>query len=571
MAQLQDQRVAQWQLLYDQTYGQSRPETLTFNITGWNSSYTGLPIPAEEMREWRDSTVKRILALRPGRVLEIGCGTGLLLFPIAAAAIEYWATDFSRASLDLVSRQLAAEGDRLAHVRLLERMADDFRDLEPGSFQLVILNSVIQYFPDVEYLLRVLEGAVRRVLPGGYLFLGDVRNLRLLAALQTSVHLSQASPDLDSAELRQRVQRSVNQEEELLIDNRFFAAVRERIPAISHVEVKLKRGRYHNELTRFRYDVVLRVGHGARAKAECPQLDWEEHGLTPDGLRSLLAEKQPRALYIKNVPDARVLADVRAAELLAGGEAPSSVRQFRESLSDLAGAGVDPEDVWALCEEAGYETDLRLSDSSAAGCFDILLARDRQSLPDPSYAPETLHLDPASRRAVSLGLYANNPLRKVVTDQLLPELRDYLAEKLPDYMMPSAFVALDSMPLMPNGKIDRRALPTPEPSSLNKEASFVPGRTPTEEALAKVWAETLGMERVSIHDNFFELGGHSLMVAQMVSRLRDLFSMELPVRTVFERPTVAELAEHIETIHWGTRDRPDSPDVAEEDVEVGEV
>jgi amino acid adenylation domain-containing protein len=564
-AQLQEQRVSQWQLLYEQTYGQSRPETPTFNITGWISSYTGLPIPPAEMRVWRDSTVERILALRPRCVLEIGCGTGLLLFPIAPATSKYWATDFSRVSLDLVRQQIdGGGGEGLAHVRLLERMADDFRDIEPGGFQLVILNSVIQYFPDAEYLLRVLEGAVKALSPGGHIFLGDVRNLRLLEALHTSIHLSQASPDLSFTELKERVQRSVNQEEELLIDSRFFELLKERIPAISHVEVKLKRGRRHNELTRFRYDVLLRVGHDPmQPPPECRQLDWAEHGLTLNGLGNLLAEKSPPVLYLTNVPNSRVLADVRAAELLADGEArTTTIGEFRESLSDLEGAGVDPEDVWALCEEAGYAADLRLS-SNAPGCFDILLAPDRQSLPDLSCA-ERLRPDRAP------GLYTNNPLRKALTDQLLPELRDYLKERLPDYMIPSAFVALDQMPLMPNGKIDRRALPSPEPSSLNTKASFVDGRTPTEELLAQVWADTLGLERVSVHDNFFELGGHSLMVARMVSRLRDIFSLEVRIRTVFEKPTVAELAEHIETIHWGTqKNLPHAPEFAEEELEEG--
>ena len=570
MAQLQEQRVSQWQLLYEQTYGQSRPETPTLNTTGWNSSYTGLPIPAAEMREWRDATVERILALRPRRVLEIGCGTGLLLFPIAPETSQYWASDFSRASLDLVSQQLAAAGEGQAHVRLLERMADDFQDIEAESFQLVILNSVVQYFPDADYLLRVLEGAVKAVEPGGHIFLGDVRNLRLLDALHTSIQLGQASPRLSCAELRQRVQRSVDQEEELVIDSRFFDSLQERFPAISQVEVKLKRGGYHNELNCFRYDVIIGVGHDRKTQAECVQFDWAEQNLTLSGLGNMLAEKSLPLVSVRNVPNARVLADARAAELLAVGEGAMTTDQLRESLSDLEGAGVDPEDAWALCEEAGYETDLRLS-ASDPGCFDILLALDRKSLagllPSPSPQPERV-----PGRFMQPGLYTNNPLRKALTDQLLPQLRQYLKEKLPDYMIPAAFVALDSMPLMPNGKIDRRALPSFEPSNLNHQANFVYGRTPTEKLLAQVWAETLGLDQVSVHDNFFELGGHSLMVAQMVSRLRDIFSLEVPIRTLFEKPTVAELAEHLETIQWGTQaSRPYSPEFAEEELEEGEA
>jgi amino acid adenylation domain-containing protein len=578
-ASLQEQRVSHWQMLYERTYGQSPVETPTFDTTGWNSSYTGLPIPAEEMREWRDSTVERILALRPRRVLEIGCGTGLLLFPVAPHTEEYLATDFSRASLELVRRQLDAEGDRLAHVRLLERMADDFQDVGQHSFDLVILNSVIQYFPDVEYLLRVLDGAVGAVRKGGHVFLGDVRNLRLLEAMHTSVELSLAPNDLSCGELRRRVQRSAGQELELLLDSRFFDALRERIPAVSGVEVKLKRGRHHNELTRFRYDVILCVGRdrssrpasGRASVADCRRLDWAEDALTLSDLCGLLASDGPATTHVRNVPDARAIAEARACELLARGEAPETVGELRELVRAFAQSGIDPEDVWALCDgRAEYAVDLRLS-SSAPGCFDILLTRDGHSPAEASNA-QTPPTKGANGQATQLSLYANNPLRKALAEHLVPELRDYLADRLPDYMLPSAFVALDSMPLSPNGKVDRGALPSAESGSLARPASFDPGRTPVEELLVQVWAVTLGVERVGLHDNFFELGGHSLMVAQMVSRLRDVLSLELPVRTLFENPTVAELAEHIEKIQREAqkRARPFNADTGE-DLEEGEV
>ena len=126
------------------------------------------------------------------------------------------------------------------------------------------------------------------------------------------------------------------------------------------------------------------------------------------------------------------------------------------------------------------------------------------------------------------------------------ELRRFLKQKLPDYMVPSAFVILEAMPLTPNGKVDRHALPIPDSSNLSLEASFLAPRTPTEELLANIWSNLLGLEKVGIHDNFFELGGHSLLATQVISRLRETFSVELPVRCLFEAPTIAELGESIE-------------------------
>jgi amino acid adenylation domain-containing protein len=125
------------------------------------------------------------------------------------------------------------------------------------------------------------------------------------------------------------------------------------------------------------------------------------------------------------------------------------------------------------------------------------------------------------------------------------EIRNFLKDKLPDYMIPSAFVQLDTLPLTPNGKIDRRSLPAPDKSKLELENFFVAPRTAVEEILAGIWAKILHVERVGIHDSFFELGGHSLLATQVISRIRETFRMELPLRCLFESPTVEKLAQTI--------------------------
>ncbi|HLK58813.1 MAG TPA: amino acid adenylation domain-containing protein, partial [Chthonomonadaceae bacterium] len=125
----------------------------------------------------------------------------------------------------------------------------------------------------------------------------------------------------------------------------------------------------------------------------------------------------------------------------------------------------------------------------------------------------------------------------------LSALREHLREKLPDYMVPTAFVVMEAFPLSPNGKVDRKALPAPEPES--RDEAYVAPRTPIEEGLVEIWSEVLGRERVGIHDNFFELGGHSLLATRVISRIRNIFQAELPVRALFEASTIADLAERI--------------------------
>jgi acyl carrier protein len=118
-------------------------------------------------------------------------------------------------------------------------------------------------------------------------------------------------------------------------------------------------------------------------------------------------------------------------------------------------------------------------------------------------------------------------------------LRAYLKEQLPDYMVPAAIALLPKLPLTPNGKIDRQALPAPE--QLETRAYVAP-KTPTEAAVASIWAEVLRRQPISTHDNFFDLGGHSLLATQVISRVREQFRVELPIRILFEKPTICDLA-----------------------------
>jgi acyl-coenzyme A synthetase/AMP-(fatty) acid ligase/acyl carrier protein len=126
------------------------------------------------------------------------------------------------------------------------------------------------------------------------------------------------------------------------------------------------------------------------------------------------------------------------------------------------------------------------------------------------------------------------------------QLRSYLKERLPGYMIPSAFVLIEEFPLMPNGKVDRHALPAPEQSRADLEGGYVAPGTPVEEMLAGIWAEVLRVERVGVEDNFFELGGHSLLATQLMSRVQEVFQTEVSLRRLFDRPTVAGLAALVE-------------------------
>jgi acyl carrier protein len=128
------------------------------------------------------------------------------------------------------------------------------------------------------------------------------------------------------------------------------------------------------------------------------------------------------------------------------------------------------------------------------------------------------------------------------------ELRGFLQAKLPEYMIPASFITLKALPITPNGKVDRRALPAPGTFRPALSQAFVQPRTTVEEIVAQAWCEVIGLEQVGVFDNLFDLGGHSLRATQIVSRLRQMLQIDLPLRAIFEQPTVQALAEVVEDL-----------------------
>jgi acyl carrier protein len=415
-------------------------------------------------------------------------------------------------------------------VTLALKSADNLEDITPKAFDGAILNSVVQYFPSIDYLVKVLECAVSKLDAGGFIFVGDVRSLTLLEAFHADVQLHKAPASLSKVDLRQRVQTNINEEEELAIAPAFFYALKQHLPQISHVQVQLKRGRYHNELTRFRYDVILYVGTEVDSTIEPQYLDWQENKLTLSTIRQRLRETQPEILIVKNVPNTRVRSQLRLVELLKDNEELATVDELRKVLQQPQQQGIDPEDFWLLERELSYTINIDWSDTDVA-CYDVVFQQSAIAFP---IVQKSFQQKPWNE-------YANNPQQGKLSRQLIPQLRSFLQENLPDYMIPSAFMRMKAFPLTANGKVNRRALPTPD-TSRHIEGDLVTPRDRIEETISQIWVQVLGVERLGVYDNFFELGGHSLLATQVISHIRDILKVELPLRRLFESPTIAGLA-----------------------------
>ncbi|NER92229.1 phosphopantetheine-binding protein, partial [Moorena sp. SIO3A2] len=521
------------QQIYDQLSEVTDP---LFNTRGWISNYDNQPIPVEQMRIWAGDIVSQVLAQKPESVWEIGCGTGMLLFQIAPQTQKYLGTDISKVSLEYIKQQIEQQPDKYGHVSLAQKRAEDMANIADNSFDVVLLSSIVQYFPSVEYLLQVIEKSIRVVKPGGMIFLGDIRSLPLMKAFHSSVQLYQATPSLSVEKLKQQIDRKIQQETEFLVSPELFIALKEKHPEITHVQIRLQRGRENNELNKYRYSVLLHIEAQPATVIEPPVENGA--GINYEEIEAYLKQKQPPAICFSGLVNGRVENDVLGVELVSATEEVKNVQQLRQKLQEKQFNGIDPEKLYKLSSDLGYSLELCWAAQGGAECMDATFVRSE-------LAREGMVLTPLTQKSVIGGnwpSYGNNPLASVTAKQLIPELREYLESRLPEYMVPSGLMVLSQLPLTPNGKVDRKALPAPDfANSLSTE--YVAPETETQKLLAEIWKEVLGIEQIGIHDNFFDLGGHSLMATQVVSRLRQALGMELSLTTLFESSTIAKLAE----------------------------
>ena len=518
----------EWSSIWDGAY-KDVPEDPHFNIAGWRDSYDGSIIPDVEMRDWQSASVKRILQQNPKHVLEIGAGSGLMLFPLSDQCESYHAIDGAEESIKLLEKHTA----HMDHVHCEQRLAHEFPAELPSDLDTVIINSVTQYFPNADYLKTVI-GKAADAISEGRIILSDLRNLNWLELFHLDVEAFKLQEGQPDEELKRRISQAVAAEGELLLAPAFFDRLKQENPKITGIEITLRDGVFENEMSRYRFDVVLHIGEETKATAADGLIDdWSKLGSTETDaiatLSNLLTEGENEQIRLQNAGYGRLHGLFEKARALG----------FPETAE--APVWADYNDIRELVEAHGYDFTLIPNPSGALWLCDILLWK-------AGTKPDLIWKSPdVSRENTEL---ANSPaVRQPVRPALNEFLPAWLKGRLPGYMIPDFYVELDQYPMTPNGKIDRNALP--DPISLSAEPKILP-KNEMEQKIHGIWADVLGHDRFGANVSFFNIGGNSLRVVQVQNALQKLLGQPISTSMLYEFFTINSLAAHLTGNDAGT-------------------
>lgn len=491
-----------------------------------------------DTEEWADAAAQRLNVFEPHRILEVGCGAGMLARRLAPGRGRYTAIDHSRNAL--TRAELACVGVTPSSViEFVECEAEQLWSVEPG-FDTVILHSVVQYFPNLEYLERVLEQAADALAGDGRIWIGDVLSLPLSEGEYALAELHTCEQGTTLNEWRRRVWQRVWYDQQLAIHPRYWAQLRKRFHWIGGVEVLPATTHPENPLMRCRYDILLHVRSSAPSWAANPAADsavvtswedWRTNGWTIARLEERLAKGLTVPLLLRRVPNAYTAAAVNAARLLRQ-RAPGIIGQALTAMPFAE--GVAPSELCRL--GARFSTRLHVSwlAGHPDGAFDVVAVPYGSRELEPIDSPDDDEM-PA--------VLSNSPQFDHRAPLLKATLNVALEQRLPAYMIPAEFVLLPRLPLTAHGKPDRAILyPPVQPARAKKRTEEV--LNPAEEIIASFFADVLGRP-VERHQSLFELGGDSLSATSIAARVRKAFRIEAPLIELFERPDVAGFTDEV--------------------------
>lgn len=524
-----ESKVSQWHTIWDETYADSEVDSSSLNndptldTSGWLDSFSQEVHDKEHMQEWVDTTCSRIGELSPQRVLEVGCGTGMLLYRLAPQCKTYVGVDFSASAIAKIQQQLPSLN--LDNVTLIEGQADSFAVPANQKFDTIIINSVVQYFPSADYLTKVIEYVSTLLTQKGKIFIGDVRSLAHQDAFYAKMESLSGAENRSAEELQAAIDQRKDRETELLIDPEFFRRLPSAIPELTGVNVQLKRGWQHNEMTVYRYDVVITNQH--LAESTWPDFETlDNRSGVGNKLLDTIADRlqgSDTPLKVSGIANPRLNQDM---SYTTGGQADEAI---------------EPEALFRL--NANYSVEVHWSDNGELDSYDAYFKK----------SADLLWNLPLNGVARPLEKVASEPHTPKANEKLVALLRKEIAQSLPQFMMPSDIVVIDKMPLTPNGKINRNALPKPSKSKRLLASAYVAPKDDVEQSIANILEDLLNLSEVSSTDNFFDIGANSLLIVQANARLSETLGRRVPLVSMYRFPSIAQLANFINDDNSGEK------------------
>ncbi|KAF4341220.1 enniatin synthase [Fusarium beomiforme] len=531
------------------------PSTIGKDFKGWTSMYDGTEIDKAEMQEWLDDTIKTLRDDQaPGHVLEIGTGSGMILFNLGDGLQTYRGLEPSKSAAAFTNSVIKSIPSLSGRAEVHVGTAQDIDQLADFHPDLVVLNSVVQYFPSPEYLAQVADTLVH--LPGvKRLFFGDIRtnatNKHFLASRAIRTLGNVATKDA----VRQKMAELEEREEELLVEPAFFTTLQDRFPdLIHHVEILPKNMQATNELSAYRYAAVVHLHNPDESVQPVHSIDkddWVDFQTSQMHSISLLdllrSSKDSMSVAVGNIPFAKTAFEKQIVDSLEGdgNESKSTIdgaawiSAVRSDAEDCVSLSVP--DLYQLAQDSGFSLEVSAARQwSQSGALDAVFHR----YPPSHESSRTFIKFPNDNQVRASATLANRPLQGLQRRRAALQVRERLQSLLPSYMIPSSIIVLDQMPLNPNGKVDRKELARKARIAPKSQTSLPVPAFPISDIEAILCDEAtavFGM-KVDISDDFFKLGGHSLLATKLTSRVEHRFNVRVTVKDVFDNPVFAHLA-----------------------------
>lgn len=518
-----------WKDIFNSAYQDKVVKNTFFDFSGWKSSYTGKQIPNKEMMEWLNNTSRRILELHPSNVLEIGCGTGLIMYKIISQIQSYIGIDLSEIAIEELKNNIKSNKKLKEKAKVFQGSAEHLEKFKGKKFDTIIINSVIMFFDSEEYLTNVINECLELLTENGCLFIGDIIDYNLLKMFRTSINFFK-TVNGNAGELRELIRQDCIRVKDLLVAPQYFEKLLEINCNISGIEMHLKDMHSINEISKFRYDVIIHksLQNDLKRESKVERLDFETINTKENGLNDVF-QKGMNSFVIHNIPNKLTSCDACLLQLLENAERQKNILEIKDEMKVYQDGGILPYELYQYGKKYNYKCAVKNSDMQHMEAY------------YSKKLPFNVNISDDKKNHV-----VNKPYRLDDNTIFIKELKSELMKELPEYMIPPYVEILETLPLLSNGKVDRRTLEKLANEKFEYSESEVLDFAFNRDC-KHLWSQILNVSYPpDLEESFWQLGGHSLLALQFLNAIKERYQCHINLTDFFRNPTLKYILERIE-------------------------